>query len=447
METYLKKKPLLPKTKSSKKSPGKRAGKPKLAIVGTGIAGMGCAHFLQNDFDLTIFEKGDYIGGHTNTVFVKEEGETLPIDTGFIVFNHVTYPNLKRLFEELKVPTKKTSMSFSVQHVPEGLEYCGSGLDGLFAQRKNLFNIRFLRLLLNINRFNEEAPKILENQKYKEYSLARFIQEEGYHPDLLRYYLVPMSSAVWSTPDDLMSEFPAYSLVRFFLNHGFLGLNTQHQWYTVDGGSIEYVKRLVKPIRNRFRIKSPVLGVEPVSGGKVKILQKGRRPEIFDKVILACHADTSLSLLQKPSPLQKELLSQFEYQENIATLHTDSSVMPKTKKTWSSWNYRMDEIGGRIRPHTVYWMNSLQDVSKKGNYYVSIGDPGKVSPEKIIRAIRYEHPLFHVGSLLAQERLSDLNRKGPIYFCGSYFRYGFHEDALWSARNLSESLLGRAVWD
>ncbi|TGK04034.1 NADP transhydrogenase subunit alpha [Leptospira semungkisensis] len=408
---------------------------------------MGCAHFLQNDFDLTIFEKGDYIGGHSNTVFVKEEGELLPIDTGFIVFNHVTYPNLKRLFEDLHVPTKKTSMSFSVQHVPDSLEFCGSGLGGLFAQRKNILNFRYLRLLLNINRFNEEAPRILENPKYKDYSLLRYVNEAGFHKDLLTYYLVPMSSAVWSTPEDLMLEFPAYSLVRFFLNHGFLGLNTQHQWYTVHGGSVEYVKRLTKSIRDRFKTKSPVLGVEPLSQGKVKLLFKGGRSETFDKVVLACHANSSLSILKKPNSLQKDLLSQFAYQENIATLHTDDSVMPKTKSTWSSWNYRMDKIAGKIRPHTIYWMNCLQDVSKRENYFLSIGDPGKVDPKKIIREIKYEHPLFHVGSLKAQERLSELNRNGPVYFCGSYFRYGFHEDGLWSARNLSEQLLGRSVWD
>ncbi|EQA35966.1 NAD(P)-binding Rossmann-like domain protein [Leptospira inadai serovar Lyme str. 10] len=420
--------------------------KPKLAIIGSGVAGLGCAHFLKDEFRLTIFEKADYIGGHSNTVMVDEGGNSIPIDTGFIVFNHVTYPNLRRLFEDLKVPTKKTSMSFSVQHVPERLEFCGSGLNGLFAQRKNLINFRFLRLLLNINRFNSEAPAILDDPKYMDYSLDRYIREEGYHPDILQYYLVPMSSAVWSTPQESILEFPAYSLVRFFLNHGFLGLNTQHQWYTVEGGSKEYVKRLTAPIKEAFRLKTPVIGVEPTTSGKVKVFLKGGKTETFDKVILASHADTSLKLLKKPTSLQKELLSQFSYQRNIATLHTDDSVMPRKKSTWSSWNYRMDSIAGKIRPHTIYWMNSLQDVSKKKNYYVSIGDPGKVISKKIIREIEYEHPLFHVGSLKAQRRLSTLNEGGPIYFCGSYFRYGFHEDAFWSAKILSEALLGRQIW-
>ncbi|TGK20094.1 NADP transhydrogenase subunit alpha [Leptospira fluminis] len=418
----------------------------RLAIVGTGIAGMGCAHFLKDEYELTVFDKADYIGGHSNTVMVDDGGEHIPIDTGFIVFNHVTYPNLKRLFEELDVPTQKTSMSFSVQHVPEDLVFCGSGLSGLFAQRRNVFNGNFIRLLLNIHRFNSEAPSILEDRRYEDYSLGRYVKEAGYHPDILKYYLVPMSSAVWSTPEDLMSEFPAISLVRFFLNHGFLGLNTQHQWYTVKGGSREYVKRLTAPISDSFRLKTPISGVEVVSEKKVRLHLKGGKAETFDKVILATHGDLSLRLLKKPSPLQKELLSQFEYQKNTATLHTDDSVMPRIKSAWSSWNYRMDGIEGRIRPHTIYWMNSLQEVSKKRNYYVSIGDPGKVDRRKIIKEILYEHPLFHVGSLRAQRRLSELNRDGPLYFCGSYFRYGFHEDALWSAKNLSETLLGRKIW-
>ncbi len=420
--------------------------KESLAIIGTGIAGMGCAHFLQKEFDLTIYEKGSYIGGHTNTVDVDEDGTKIPIDTGFIVFNHVTYPNLKRLFEELDVPTKKSSMSFSVQHLSDGLEFCGSGINGLFAQRKNFFNLRFLRLLYNINRFNKEAPKILENSKYMDFTLDEYIVKEGYHRDLLDHYLVPMSSAVWSTPDDLMLQFPVYGLVRFFLNHGFMGLNTQHQWYTVHGGSREYVKRLTAPIKNRFQLNSEVRSVEHV-GKKVKVTLKNGKASLFDKVILATHGDISLKLLSKPTALQKELLKEFKYQKNIATLHTDDISMPRTKLTWSSWNYRIEKVKGSLRAYTVYWMNSLQNVSKKKNYYVSINDPGTVDRRKIIQEIEYEHPLFSVGSLNAQKRLQELNREGNVFFCGSYFRNGFHEDGLWSARILSETLLGKKVWD
>ncbi|XDD52475.1 NAD(P)/FAD-dependent oxidoreductase [Leptospira sp. WS92.C1] len=407
---------------------------------------MGCAHFLQKKYDLTIYEKGSYIGGHTNTVDVVENNDVIPIDTGFIVFNHVTYPNLKRLFEELNVPTKKSSMSFSVQHIPERLEFCGSGLNGLFAQRKNLLSPKFFRLLYNINRFNKEAPRSLENPKYQDDTLEEYIVKEGYHQDLLNYYLIPMSSAVWSTPDNRMLKFPVYVLIRFFLNHGFMGLDTQHQWYTVHGGSREYVKRLTAPIKDRFYLNSKVKYVE-TEGRKVRITLENGISKLFDKVILATHADTSLKLLKKPTALQKELLKEFEYQKNIATLHTDDVSMPQTKLSWSSWNYRVEKIKEEVRPFTVYWMNSLQNVSQNKNYYVSINDPGTIDRNKIIQEIEYDHPLFSVGSLKAQSRLSELNQEGNLSFCGSYFRNGFHEDALWSAKILSEKLLDRKIWD
>nr|WP_279305864.1 FAD-dependent oxidoreductase [Leptospira perolatii] len=423
-----------------------RGHRQRIAIVGGGIAGMGCAHFLKDEYEIQVFEKSNYVGGHTNTVYVEENGKKIPIDTGFIVFNHETYPNLKKLFEDLGVSTKKTSMSFSVQHVPEGLEYCGSGLDGLFAQRRNLLNPKFLRLLWNINRFNKEAPSILQDPTFESYSLERYIRAANYHPDLLQYYLIPMSSAVWSTPQDLMLQFPAYSLVRFFLNHGFLGLNTQHQWYTVVNGSIEYVKLLTASLRSHFHTNTEVTSVEKLGPSKVKLFYKQGKPEVFDKVVLAGHADQSLKILKNADSRQRRLLSQFKYQRNKATLHTDASVMPKTKNTWSSWNYRMDRIDGVIRPHIIYWMNCLQQVSKKQDYFVSIDDPGLIDPKKILKEIDYTHPLFHVGSLQAQHSLPELNANGPIYFCGSYFRYGFHEDALWSARILSEAILQRSVW-
>ncbi|EMO42679.1 NAD(P)/FAD-dependent oxidoreductase [Leptospira noguchii] len=448
MKNYLKKEPshFVPKNKIRNQKTREPKKKESIAIIGTGISGMGCAHFLQKDFDLKIFEKESYIGGHTNTIDVIEEEKLIPIDTGFIVFNHVTYPNLKRLFEELDVPTKKTSMSFSVQHVSDGLEFCGSGIGGLFAQKKNLINPRFFRLLYNINRFNKKATDILEDPKYLNYTLEDFVIEQGYHRDLLEYYLVPMSSAVWSMVEDKMLKFPAFLLVKFFLNHGFLGLNAQHQWYTVQGGSKEYVKRLTAPILNKFQLNSEVKSVEPV-GNKVGITLKKGKLELFDKVILATHADTSLKLLSKPSVLQRQLLKEFKYQKNVATLHTDSSAMPKTKAAWSSWNYRMEKIRGEMKTFTVYWMNSLQKVSNKKNYYVSINDPGTVDKKKIIQEIEYSHPLFSVESFKAQDKLFELNSQGNIFFCGSYFRNGFHEDGLWSAKLLSETLLNRRIWN
>lgn len=420
--------------------------KQTLAIVGTGVSGLGAAYFLKNDYDLTVFESGDYVGGHTNTVDVDEDGQSIPIDTGFIVFNHVTYPNLLRLFQTLEVPTKKSDMSFSVQHIPTGLEFCGSGLDGLFAQRRNLFRPRYIKMLLEINRFNENAPKILDDPKYDDWDLGRYMSHFKYGKDILDFYLVPMSSAVWSTPPDLMLQFPAKTLIRFFFNHGFLGLNTQHQWYTVDGGSREYVKRILPPIQDRVRLNSPVTKIRR-NGAKVDIVLKNGEIQSFDKVVCATHGHITAKLLENPTPLEKELLPLYKYQDNWATLHTDDSDMPKTKKSWSSWNYRIVHgAKGEILPYTIYWMNRLQNVSKKKNYFVTINDPDRVSPSKLIKKIQYEHPLFSVEASLGQEKLPRLNEDGPIYYCGAYFRYGFHEDGFLSAVNVAKAILKRDPW-
>lgn len=423
---------------------------------------MACAHFLRHKFDLTIYERNDYVGGHTNTLTVDEDGSEIFIDTGFMVFNHVTYPLLTKLFSELNVPTKKTSMSFSVQHLPSGLEYCGSGLNGLFAQRKNIFSSRFIKMLKQIARFNKESVKILDNTKYDNYSLGTYIKEEGYGDDMLWKYLIPMSSAVWSTPMDLMLSFPAQTLVRFFYNHGFLGLNTQHQWYTVVNGSKTYRDILIRPFREKIELNNPVTKVIRESS-KVMIHSKSGS-KAFDKVIFASHADESLKMISNPTEDEKRLLGTFKYQENIATLHTDESVMPKTKRTWSSWNYRIDNPIpednhrlqpegnshvfpplGRVFPSTIYWMNSLQQVSDKKNYFVSINDPGNIDEKKILKRINYTHPLFDIEAVKAQKELPKLNESGPLYFCGSYFRYGFHEDALMSSVDLCNKLMGEKV--
>ncbi len=412
----------------------------KLAIIGTGIAGMGCAHLLQHKYDLTIFEKNDYVGGHTNTITVDEDGSPVYMDTGFMVFNFVTYPNLCKLFEEIKARIKKTDMSFSVQHVPSGLEYCGSGLNGLFAQRKNIFNTRYIKMLTQISRFNTESIKILDNPKYEDYSIKEFITEFNFGDDMLWKYLVPMSSAVWSTPMEKMLDFPATALIRFFKNHGFLGLNTQHQWYTLIDGSQSYREILIKPFKNRIRINSGVVKVSRKNNKAVVHTPAGMTEE-FDKVVFACHADQALRLLEQPTPIEQQLLSPFKYQENIATVHTDESIMPKNRRTWSSWNYRIEERNGKLLPTTIYWMNSLQQVSKKKNYFVSIGAlPGSIKTKKVIKEIEYEHPLFDVPAIQAQKELHLLNEQGILHYCGSYFKYGFHEDAYASAVELCKRL-------
>ena len=413
----------------------------KLAIIGTGIAGMGCAHLLHHKYDITIFEQADYIGGHTNTIKVDEDGKDIYIDTGFMVFNFETYPNLCRLFKEINAPVKKSDMSFSVQHTQSGLEYSGSGLNGIFAQRKNILNIRYIKMLLQIQRFNKDAVKILDDPKYANHSLKQFIEEFGYGEDMLWKFLVPMSSAVWSTPMELMLDFPAVTLIRFFKNHGFLGLDTQHQWYTLHNGSQSYRELLIKHFRDRIQINNAVTKVAR-ENNKAIVHTKDGMSSAFDKVIFACHADQALKLLATPTADEQRLLKSFKYQPNIATVHTDISIMPKIKKVWSSWNYRVETVNGKHIPTTIYWMNRLQNVSEKKDYFVSINAmPGSVAENKILKVIEYEHPLFDVAAIRSQEELYKLNEAGPLYFCGSYFKYGFHEDAYASAVTLSEKLL------
>lgn len=425
-------------------------GKSRIAIVGTGIAGLGCAWFLRERFDLTLFEQADYAGGHTNTIEVAQRDERVAFDTGFMVFNRVTYPNLCRFFTELQVPVKPTSMSFSVQHLPAGLEFSGSSLNHLFAQRRNLLRPRFWELLAAINRFNADAVPALSNPRWANATLGDYVAERGYGEDFLDLYLVPMSSAVWSTPPDRMREFPAMTLLRFFHNHGFLGLHTQHPWWTVDGGAREYVRRLWPLLGDRVRLNSPVERVVRNANGGVTVTIRDGRSEVFDKVILASHADQSLRMLADADAEESRLLGEFEYQPNLATVHTDEAMMPKSRLAWSSWNYRVAPGGGGgQRPQTIYWMNSLQGLGEGTNYFVSINGDESIAPDRVLRRISYEHPLFSLGAIRAQSLLPKLNGRSPgqaVYFAGSYFRYGFHEDAFTSALDCARAVSGEPIW-
>lgn len=425
---------------------------PRLAIIGTGISGLGCAHFLHRDFDLTLFERNHYVGGHSNTVTTPEPGtgRSLPIDTGFMVFNYETYPQLTRLFSALQVPVKKTDMSFSVRHEDTGLEFCGSSLNHLFAQRRNLFRPSFYRMLFQIDRFNREALAALEDPAIQWMTLAEYVQRRGYGRDFLELYLVPMSSAVWSTSPERMLLFPAHTLLRFFHNHGFLGLHTQHQWWTVDGGSREYVRRLSAPWRERILTDCPVRRVERKPDGVYVSTADGAVHQ-FEKVILATHGHEALALLDDPTGEERALLNEFHYQANVATLHTDPSVMPRTGRAWSAWNYALArDADGRLEPMTTYWMNKLQGVSDRENYFVTINRPDRVAAAHRLRTIAYEHPLFTLGAIQAQAEIPRLNQRAAgtteTYYCGAWTRYGFHEDGFLSAVNLTRQLLGRDPW-
>lgn len=420
-----------------------------LAVVGTGIAGMGSAWFLHHRYDLAVFEQNDYVGGHTNTITVDERGRAVPIDTGFMVFNHVTYPLLTRLFKELDVETKPTDMSFSVQHLPSGLEYNGGNVSLLFGQRKNLFSLRHWRMLMAIDRFNKEAIPALSDPLYANCTLAEYIEQRGYGDDMLHRYLVPMGSAVWSTPPELMLQFPAVTLLRFWHNHGFLGLDTRHPWFTVVNGSQSYVKKITAPFSDRIVRNQKVVQVSR-ENGSAKLTFADGSTRTFDKVILACHGDQALELIADPTDQERRLLQEFKYQSNTATLHTDESFMPKTRRCWASWNYRVDVAAdGRILPTTHYWMNQLQHVSRDVNYFVSLNSEDRIAPDRILKRIQYEHPLFNLGAIRAQDELPELNRISPdqtTYYAGAWFKYGFHEDGFASALACAQAVTGEELW-
>lgn len=419
-----------------------------VAIIGTGIAGMAAGYFLKDRFDITFYEKNNYAGGHTNTVTVPEGTRSVHVDTGFMVYNEITYPNLTRFFKQLDIKTNPTSMSFSVQHMPTGLEYCGTGLNGLFGQRKNLLNLKFWAMLFEMHRFNQKAPEVLDNEKFKYHTVADYARERNFSSDFLSKYLLPMSSAVWSTPPGKMLDFPIVTLVRFFKNHGFLGLRGHYQWRTVEGGSRVYRDKVMAYFGDQVQLNTMATEVERELG-KVSVFDSNGQRKVYDLAVIACHADQAISLLgDGATPTERWLLKEFSYQRNRTVLHTDRSVMPRHRNIWSSWNYRISFDGrGRAIPTTVYYMNSLQKVSRSKDYFVSINDPGLIDPAKVLWQAEYEHPVFTLKSMKAQDELPKLNQGGPVYFCGSYFKYGFHEDAFNSGLEVARAITGERIWE
>ena len=424
--------------------------KRKIAIIGTGISGLACGYFLHDQFDIKLFDKNGYTGGHSLTATAREGDKQIPIDMGFMVFNKKTYPNLTRLFDNLNVIYKRSNMSFSVQHISENLEYCGSSINHLFAQRLNIFKLRHWKMLLQINRFNSDAHDALDSGNFIDLTLQEYAEKRGYGSDFLNLYIIPMSSAIWSSPPDQMLNFPATTLLRFFKNHGFLGMKTQHQWLTPTGGSREYVKLLTRKFQDKIFNSRSVINIKNYKS-RVEILFNDGNSEYFDKAILACHADQAVRILQGEDDTNVQILRNFKYQKNTGTLHTDSSVMPKRRLCWASWNYKI-KLGdnGNYIPRTTYWMNKLQNVSRNNNYFVSINGEDEIKNELIIKQVVFEHPLFDSKAIKAQDELKKINSLSEsqnIFFCGSYFKYGFHEDALNSAIQLSEMLLKRSVWN
>lgn len=401
----------------------------KIAIIGTGIAGNVAAARLRQHHDITVFEAASYIGGHSRTVDVFEGGRKLAIDTGFIVFNERTYPHFISLLAEIGQDSQPTAMSFSVSSEDGSLEYNGSSIDGLFAQRKNLLRPRFYRMLGDILRFNRQATLDMAADKATP-ALGQYLQSHGYSEEFIQHYLVPMAAAIWSAEPDSVLQMPAAFLLRFFANHGLLQLRDRPAWHVISGGSREYVRRLTAQHRDRIRLNCAVRSVRRTKSG-VEIRSACSESEFFDAVFFACHSDQALALLADPTPLESEVLVAMPYQENEAVLHTDAALMPRKKSAWAAWNYHLP-ADPAARVAVTYNMNILQGFEARQQYCVTLNNTHGIGREHVIKRMTYEHPVVTQESLLAQQRQSELNT-GRSYYCGAYWRNGFHEDGVISA--------------
>jgi predicted NAD/FAD-binding protein len=410
----------------------------RIAVIGAGISGMSAAYFLARRHEVHLFEKDSRLGGHTHTIVVEGRNGPLPVDTGFIVHNDRTYPNLVRLFRELGVETRPSDMSFAVLCHKSGFEYSSRGLTGFFAQPKNLLRSSHYELLAEILRFNREAPKLLMETHPVAMTLGEYLDEHRYRPVFTDRYLYPMASAVWSTSLEHIRSFPATTLIRFFNNHGMLQITRQPKWKVLKGGSHRYIGPLTAPYRARIHLDSNIRSVR--RGEQGVFLTFPDQPEMkFDEVVFACHGDQVLPLLESPTDTEREIFGCFKTTRNEAWLHTDSSMLPARAQARASWNYHlsMDDTGGAT---VTYHMNRLQRLEAAEDYCVTLNPKGQLDESKVLRKITYHHPLYDHAALRAQARWGEVSGHHRTHYCGAYWLYGFHEDGLASALRVARNL-------
>lgn len=412
-----------------------------IAVIGAGISGLGAAHMLAGDNRVTVFEAEKRLGGHARTIMAGASGNQ-PVDTGFIVFNYANYPHLAALFAELDVPVVESSMSFGASIDGGRLEYGLASVRAVFAQSKNVLDPRFLRMLRDINRFNGKGYDIAVANR--DWTIGTFLDELGVGRYFRDYYLAPLSGAIWSTPTDKIMDFPAYAMMDFFKNHALLGVTGQHQWYTVNGGSTEYVRRVETSLHAKgvdLRLGAPIDAVRRVADG-IEIKAYGREWEAFDEVIFATHSDDSLRLLADPTAEEAAALGKIAYQPNDIILHADASVMPKRKVCWSSWNYTEDASKTNDRIDLTYWMNSLQPIPANDPHFVTLNTTRSIREELIYDQVTLRHPVFDLAALDGQREVAQLNGSNNTWFCGAWMKNGFHEDGLSSAVDVVEAMRG-----
>ena len=401
----------------------------KIAVIGSGISGLSAAYFLSKKFKVDLFEKDDHFGGHSYTYEIKDNNKVIPVDLGFIVFNKITYPNLINLFKDLNIPYEKSDMSFSVSIKNSNIEYSGSGVGGIFVNKLNLLNLKFLIMIKEIIYFYKTAPKLLKND-LKEQTLGDFLNKKKLSKYFVEYHLIPMVAAIWSMPFEKAKEMPIKFFLNFFTNHGLFKLKDRPQWYTVTNRSRTYVKKITEKISGEvfknYKVSKVIRTTDNIR------LMFGNEYIDYDHVVLASHADQSLSLLERPSEKEKSILSKFTYVKNQAFLHTDENLMPKKKRAWSSWN----SISNGDKTCITYWLNKLQNLNTNKNYFLTLNPLFEINNNFIIKKVNFTHPYLNSENTLLQKDLKLIQGKKRTWFCGSYFGYGFHEDGLKSSIEL-----------
>ena len=401
----------------------------KIAVIGSGISGLSSAYYLSKHHKVDLYEQSDHFGGHSYTYDIKEEDKIVPVDLGFIVFNELTYPNLINFFNELNVPFEKSNMSFSVSVKNTNVEYGGSGFNAIFANKLNLLNLKFLKMIREIISFYNHAPSLLKNN-IEDKTLGDYLRRSKLSKYFIEYHIIPMVAAIWSMPFSKAKEMPLKLFLNFFINHGLFRLKNRPQWYTVTNRSRTYVKKILEKISGEI-FKNYKINNISRSDDNVRI-SIGNEYLDYDQVVLACHADQSLNILNDPSSKEKEILNKFTYVSNRAFLHTDENLMPSRKKAWSSWN----SITKDNRTCITYWLNKLQNLKTNKNYFLTLNPVAEVEENKIIKQEKFTHPYFNNENVSLQKDLHLLQGKKRTWFCGSYFGYGFHEDGLKSSIDL-----------
>lgn len=413
----------------------------KIAVIGTGISGLAISYILSKNHQLTIYEKNDYIGGHSRTITPKINEKEVPVDTGFIVFNKKNYPNLVSLFNHLNIEYSESNMSFGVSINSGKLEYGTSNLSSMFAQKRNLFNLQFLLMIKDIFKFYKNA----KNYRNIDLTVGQMLEEMKLGEYFKNNFLLPIAASIWSSKSFQILDFPTSTFVNFFDNHGLLSVSNQPQWYSVIGGSKNYVSKLSNSFKDRIHLSRPAMSANRVNE-KVEIVDNSGNKELYDNVIFACHSDQTMKIIQDANDEEKKIIGNIKYQKNKIITHTDSSFMPQNKKCWSSWVYLGENNYKNENLCLTYWMNNLQKLNTDKNIFVTVNPKTNPKKDTILDEYEFEHPLFNQKSIEAQKYLHKIQGKDRYWFAGAYSRYGFHEDGILSAIKIAEKMGEKLPW-